>query len=205
MRVRVAAGPVTLPVPRPKAGDHGDEPLAAWAVHVREVGTPPPGVQPVEWVLLTNVPTAGFAQAEERAGWHARRPVVEEFHKAMKTGCGVGLPQLTDVARLEPVIALLSVVAVFLLTRRDAARDPASADRPATEVAPEAGVRMLNAWRWHDPNRQTTAAEFLLAVARLGGHLNRTRDGPPGWLTIWRGWQDLMVMVRAADALERSG
>lgn len=203
-RVRVAGGRVTLPVPRPKCGDHGDQPLAAWVVHVREID-PPPGVEPLEWVLLTNVPADSFAQARERVAWYARRPVIEEFHKAQKTGCGIELPQFTDTARLGPVIALLSVVAVFLLTLRDAARDEQARRRPATDLVPEPHVRVINAWRWQDTGRATTVGEFLLAVARLGGHQNRKSDGPPGWLTLWRGWQDLAAMVRAVEALEKCG
>jgi hypothetical protein len=202
--VRVASGPVTLPAPRPKCGEHGDRPLATWVVHVRELD-PPEGVDPLEWVLLTNVACAAPAEADERVAWYARRPVVEEFHKGQKSGCGIELPQLTGEARLEPVIAMLSVVAVFLLTLRDAARDETTRDAPATDYAPPASVRVLNAWRWRDPDWPTTVGQFLLAVARLGGHLNRTSDGHPGWLTIWRGWQDLMAMTRAVEAVEQCG
>jgi len=43
--------------------------------------------------------------------------------------------------------------------------------------------------------------DFTLALAHLGGHLNRKRDGFPGWLTLWRGWQDLQLMVRGAEAM----
>jgi hypothetical protein len=203
-RVRVASGPVTLPVPRPKCGEHGDQPLDVWVIHVMEID-PPAGVEPLEWVLLSNIAAGSFLPAKERVTWYARRPVIEEFHKAQKTGCGIELPQFTRESRLEPVIALLSVVAVFLLTLRDAARNAELAPLPAADWVPENYVRMLNAWRWHDASRLTTVAEFLLAVARLGGHLNRKSDGHPGWLTLWRGWQDLMIMVRAADAIQRSG
>jgi Transposase DNA-binding len=198
--VRVAAGPVTLRVPRSRAGEHGDQPLAVWVVHVKELD-PPAGEKPLEWVLLTNVPTESFAQAVERAGWYARRPVIEEYHKGQKTGCGIELPQLTEEARLQPVIALLSVVAVLLLNLRDAARSPEAQHRPAAELAPREYVRVLSGWRWQDPDRPTTAAEFLLAVARLGGHQNRKADGLPGWLTIWRGWSALHHMVLGASAV----
>lgn len=203
-RVRVASGKVTLPVPRPKCGEHGDQPLETWVVHVREIG-PPPGQKPLEWVLLSNVPSGLYAQASQRVGWYARRPIVEEFHKAQKTGCGIELPQFTNRSRLEPVIALLSVVSVFLLTLRDTARNDESANQPATDLVPAEYVQVLNAWRWQDRHRRTSVREFLLAVARLGGHQNRKSDGQPGWLTIWRGWQDLMVMVRAVQAVERCG
>jgi len=208
--VRVAAGPVTLPAPLSRAGDHGDGPLSCRVVHVKEP-QPPAGEKPLEWVLLTGVPTESFGQAKERAGWYARRPVIEEYHKAsgpgdrpragQKTGCGVELPQLTEEARLQPVIALLSVVAVLLLNLRDAARSPEARQRPAGELAPAEYVRVLSGWRWQGPGRPTTAGEFLLAVARLGGHLNRKADGAPGWLTIWRGWSKLHHMVLGARAV----
>src|SRR5688572_3070054 len=93
--VRVAAGPVTLPVPLSRAGDHGDEPLSVWVAHVKELD-PPAGEKPLEWVLLTNVETETLVEAKERAGWYALRPVIEEYHKGQKTGCGVELPQIAD-------------------------------------------------------------------------------------------------------------
>src|SRR5215207_4498177 len=160
--VRVAAGPVTLPAPLGRAGDHGGEPLSCRVVHVKELDPPagspglPAGEKPLEWVLLTNVETETFGQAQERAGWYARRPVIEEYHKGQKTGCGVELPQLTDESRLQPVIALLSVVAVLLLNLRDAARDPGARQTPAAELAPAEYVRVLSGWRWGDPARATT-------------------------------------------------
>lgn len=198
--VRMAAGPVTLAVPTNRAGDHGDEPLSCWVVHVKELDFPA-GEKPLEWVLLTNAPTESLEPARERASWYARRPVIEEYHKGQKTGCGIELPQLTDESRLQPVIALLSVVAVLLLNLRDAARSPVAQERLATELAPCEYVSVLSGWRWQDPDRPTTAREFLLAVARLGGHLNRKADGPPGWITLWRGWTKLHDMVLGARAV----
>jgi hypothetical protein len=43
--------------------------------------------------------------------------------------------------------------------------------------------------------------EFTMALARLGGHLNRKGDGFPGWLTLWRGWEVLRMMVMGAQAM----
>ena len=200
-RVAVAAGRVTLPVPRPKNGEHGDDPLGVWVVHVKEID-PPEGAKALEWILLTNEPCRSARDALRVAGWYAKRPVVEEYHKAQKTGCGIELPQLTDRSRLEPVIAMISVVAVFLLGLRDAARDPVKAKQPAEDFVPATYVRVINSCRWKDAKRPTTLYEFLLAVARMGGHQNRKSDGPPGWLTLWRGWQQLMVMVTAVEAVE---
>ena len=32
-----------------------------------------------------------------------------------------------------------------------------------------------------------TVREVALAIGRLGGHRKRTRDGLPGWQTLWHG------------------
>lgn len=198
--VRVAAGPLTLRASRFSRGQCRGLTLDLWVVHVAEVD-PPAGAAPLEWVLLTDLPADTFGRACERADWYGRRPVVEEYHKAMKTGCGVEGLQLRDEGRLEPVVALLSVVSVALLQLRQAARGPEADTAAATAVVPALFVRVLSAWREGRARDDMTAAEFCLALARLGGHLNRKSDGPPGWLTLWRGWADLRLMVQGVEAL----
>ena len=37
--------------------------------------------------------------------------------------------------------------------------------------------------------------QVALAIGRLGGHLNRTRDGLPGWQTLWHGMNTLHALV----------
>jgi hypothetical protein len=44
----------------------------------------------------------------------------------------------------------------------------------------------------------TTVGTVLLAVGRLGGHMNRRSDGMPGWLTLWRGMNKLRLLVEGA-------
>ena len=47
---------------------------------------------------------------------------------------------------------------------------------------------MLRDWRYETKRvEELTVYEFYMALARLGGHTNRKRDGFPGWLTLWRG------------------
>jgi len=203
--VAVSWAAMRVLAPRQPRGQQRGTPLAVWGVRVWEVD-PPAGVKaPLEWILLTNVAVTDFAQACERIDWYARRWIVEEFHKAMKTGCGIEEMEFTSPARLQPAIALVSVVAVFLLTLRDASRQPDSHQRPATAVVPRAYATVLSAWRYppapgHAP-RDLTLHEFFFALARLGGHQNRKHDHPPGWLILWRGWTQLHAMVQGALAM----
>jgi hypothetical protein len=202
-RVRVAAAALQVRPPRHPRGEHRREPLAVWVVLVQEVD-PPAAAEPLEWVLLTNVPAEDFAAACERVDWYACRWVVEELHKAVKTGCAIEQLQFQKEERLQPVIALLSVVGVFLLQLRDRSRQPGSKQEPAARVVPRLWVVLLSTWRHQLPREDWTVHEFFQALARLGGHQNRKVDGLPGWLTIWRGWTKLQAMIAGAAAAEKA-
>lgn len=202
--VRVAAGAVQLQVPHVKYGEHGRTPLDAWVVHVREVDAPA-GQTPLEWILLTNVATTTRQQAWERVDWYECRPMIEEFHKAQKTGCGMEQLQFTTRKALEVTIAMLSVVAVQLLRLRDLSRQ--DEDHPASDVVDQPYIEALSLWRWKQAKMDLSAKEFLYALARLGGHLGRTADRLPGWLVLWRGWTELQRLVEGMllGRLNRSG
>ena len=103
--------------------------------------------------------------------------------------------QFTTMARLEPAIALLSVVAVTLLNLREASRRADAKTRKATTLLAPDYVEALGAWRYTTVRDDLTVHEFFYALARLGGHQNRKCDGRPGWLTLWRGWTKLQGMT----------
>jgi hypothetical protein len=192
---------VRLVPPKQPRGEHSQEPLAVWMVRVWE-SDPPAGAEPLEWFLLTNISVERAAEAKQVITYYECRWVVEEYHKALKTGCDIECMQFTHQSRLEPMIALQSVVALTLLNLRDASRRPDAPTAPATEaVAPEY-VNVLSAWRHGEARPHWTVQEFFLALARLGGHQNRRRDKRPGWLVLWRGWTSLQFLA-AGSQLER--
>ncbi len=208
--VRIAWSMLTLQPPANGRGRERGVPLAVWAVRVWEP-EPPEGVGGIDWLLLTNVAVDDGESGWERVGWYAGRMVVEDYHKGMKTGVSIESLQLTTRARLEAAIALLSVVAVVLLAVRDAGRGAASAGRRASEWLPGGWIELLSRWRHKEARPDWSVGEFLGALGRLGGHQNRPSDGPPGWLTLWRGWAKLQSMiagaalVSAASPSQRSG
>lgn len=198
----IAWAPVRLRTPKNKRGHYRGVPLDVWALRVWEE-RPPAGVAAVEWFLLTNVAVTEVEAAWERVAWYLVRWVVEEYHKAQKTGCDIEAPQFETVERLQPMIALLSVVAVLLLNLRDLSRQEEAQGLPATAVVAAEWVLVLSGWRYQEA-RPLTVAEFFLALARLGGHQNRRKDHPPGWLVLWRGWQKLQLLVEGDRAGQRA-
>jgi len=203
--VTVASATVWLVPPDNKRGEHGDEALELQVVRVSEVD-PPAGVEPLEWILLTNLPAQKQKQAWQVVDYYQCRPIIEEFHKAQKTGCGMEQVQFTTRRALENTIALLSVVAVQLLRLRDLGRRPDADTLPAEAVVNPLYVEVLSLWCFKEA-RTLGVREFLFALARLGGHLNRRGDRPPGWLVLWRGWMELQRLVEGAQLarLKRSG
>jgi hypothetical protein len=194
---------LTILPPRQARGDHDKTPLHVWVVRVWEPN-PPAGSKPVEWMLLTNVPVINECDAWERVDWYSCRWIVEEYHKAIKTGCGVEKLQFTRRSSLEPAVAVLCVVALQLLELRDVSRCEATHSQPATDFVPLVWVLVLSSWRHKRPQPNWTVREFLFALARLGGHQNRRHDHPPGWLVLWRGWTNLQAMVAGATVYSRS-
>ena len=144
--VYVTAGALRLLPPRQPRGEHRREPLDVWVVLVKEID-PPVGVEPLEWVLLSNVAVNTWEEAGVRIDWYRCRWIVEEFHKAIKTGCDIEALGFHKEERLEPVIALLSVVGVFLLQLRNWSRREDAKEQPAREVVPLGWVQVLSQWR----------------------------------------------------------
>lgn len=154
---------------------------------------PPPGVQePLEWILLTDANVASFEEAHEVVLQYQARWLAEEFHKALKTGLGAEKLQLETGDRLFAAISVMSVVATRLLSLKEQGR--IDEDAPACESGLDDVEReVLGELVSRD---LLTVGDVMLAVGRLGGHMNRKADGWPGWQTLWAGWQQLSRVVQ---------
>ena len=85
----------------------------------------------------------------------------------------------------------------------DQAEEPASpANQPAAlqELVPRTWLLIVARLAKRDAET-LTPRQFWLTIAKRGGFIGRKRDGQPGWMTIWRGWYDVMMMVQGAELL----
>jgi hypothetical protein len=192
-RLCLSAAPVRLVAPHVRRGEHDKEPLCVWIVRIWEPD-PPPGCEAVEWLLLTNEPIDTPADLRRVKTWYEWRWVVEEYHKAQKTGCAIQKLQMRDEARLHPAIAVLSVMALLLLQLRDAARRSDARARRADELVDAEAILVLSVRQHGEPRPDWSIHEYYLALARLGGYRPR-KDSPPGWQILWRGQIRLNLML----------
>ena len=154
--------------------------------------TAPNAVAPgLEWLLLSDQPVSDLAQALACVRQYTSRWLIEDFHKALKTGMRVEQLQLQTAARLFAAAALLSVVALALVDLREKSRLEPDLPAEAAGLTPTE-LRVLRLQRRRPV---ATVRAVYLALAALGGHLGRTGDGPPGWQTLWLGRRSLRLLV----------
>lgn len=187
--LRVAAR--TVAIQRPEGWPRTLPPsLPLNVVYVSEVNVPT-GEEPVEWRLVTQEPIATADDVLRIVDIYRTRWMIEEFFKALKTGCAYEKRQLESLQTLLVALALLAPVAWRLLLLRHLAQsDP---DLPATTVLTMRQLAVLHAsTRRARLGPRPTVVDALRGLASLGGHLKQ--NGPPGWLVLARGMQKLRLM-----------
>ncbi len=154
---------------------------------------PPAGEEPLEWVLLTSIPIENAKQAWQCVDWYAMRWTVEDFHRCLKTGCSMEKRHLQSYQNLTRMLGLIGPLAVRLLLLRSCARQMPQA--PATDILPTLWLRVLELFT-NSPLHSLASADLLWrTIARLGGYRGYRGDGPPGWQTLWRGWERLQALL----------
>lgn len=179
-----------MPPSHLRAKKLGFKPLLINVVSVVEE-QPPEGIKPIEWFLITSEPVETTEDVLEVVDHYTGRWKIEEWHKALKTGCRIESRQLETWDRMEPLLGIFSVIAWRILALRDAARNDENI--PCEEVLPESHREIICKL---DPSVKPSdsATIFLRAIAKLGGFLARKSDGHPGWMTLWAGYMRLLDM-----------
>jgi hypothetical protein len=192
-RLRFNARALTLSRPK-NASKELPATLPINVVHVVEFD-PPEGEQPVEWYLLTREPIDTVEQVLRVVDIYRARWLIEEFNKALQTGCQYEKLQNETAERLWTMLAFYAPIATNLLALRTLAHH--DSERPASEALSPEEIAILEANR---PTRGKNAqapmtVKFALAtIARMGGHF--TSNGEPGWIVLLRGAVELHQQVR---------
>ena len=190
-RLRFSALSVKLRRPNNYPKESLPDSLSINVVRVKEVDAPA-GVAPIEWLLATTEPVETPQDILRVVDWYRARWVIEEFNKALKTGCAFEARQLETQHALLNALALLAPIACLLLRIRSLARTAPT--QPAAPLFPPLELTVLRAMAPVPLSDEPTVQEVLAAIARLGGHLKR--NGPPGWLVLFRGYKKLQAFAQ---------
>ena len=192
-RCEVRHTTVSIHAPQTRRG-HSSQKLTV--VQLRETQAPA-GEKPVCWNLATDETITNAVDALQQATEYESRWTVEDFHMGLKTGCAIEQRQFKSRHAIENFLSMASAQTWQMLWLRQQAR-AATPSTVATILSP--GQReALHVLCSHLP-RDANAKESLAAIAKLGGYFGRKSDGPPGWRTIWKGFQYLMTYAEGFEA-----
>jgi len=166
-------------------------------VRVRELDAPD-GVAPVEWVLFTTEPIDTYQQVAAILEFYRTRWLIEEFFKAIKTGCEFEKLQLESYDALSNALAFYLPIAWRMLQLRSFVR--ADPTEPAQSVLSNNEIEVLQLFGRLPP--RPNVKDALLAIAMMGGYLKNKR--PPGWMTLARGFEKLLLREEGWAARKNS-
>ena len=184
----------TVELPAPARGEAA---LRMQLVHVWERAAPE-GVEALEWFLLTTLPVASLADAEQVLEWYRLRWRIEDWHRMLKSGCKVEYLGHRTGERIERAVTIKAVIAWRLAAMTLLGRE--TPELPSEVFFTQIQLRVLR----HFAAKRGLAAPGNLGLAVrtmaiLGGYLYRAHAPPPGHQKIWEGWTRLTIMSEAYE------
>jgi len=166
-------------------------------IHLTELN-PPDGEKPVNWTLLTNMSIKNESDVYDYIDFYRLRWRIEDYFKSLKTGCSYLERQFMSVDGLICELAVTIPQAWWLLCTRHLSEEDEKLH--ALNVIDNLTLvvlkRLTRSYKWPD---DPTVRDVHWATALLGGH--RKNNGPPGWLTLSRGLDELNSAVSGARAI----
>ncbi len=201
-RLTVQAARVALRGPYRPGGKLAD--VAVNVVLVREI-EPPPGEEPIEWLLLTSLPVDTVEQVLLVIDYYGCRWQIEIYFRVLKSGCKVEESQLETAERFKAYLALCMIVAWRVLYALTLGRE--CPELPCEVVFEADEWRAVYAVVKNEapPEVPPPLGEMVKLVASLGGYLGRKCDGEPGPKAMWVGLQRMADLARAWRASAQHG
>lgn len=178
--------------------------VAVNAILVREID-PPAGEEPIEWLLLTDLPIDTVAAVQQVIAYYCVRWQIEIYFRVLKSGCKVEESQLETAARFRPYLALCLIVAWRVLYLMMLGRE--CPDLPCDVALDEDEWQAVYAVVKQEapPASPPPLGTMVKLIAALGGYLDRKCDGEPGPKAMWIGMQRAADLARAWRAFPQYG
>ena len=146
----------------------------------------------IHWKLLTTLEISSVTNALQCVKWYTYRWLIERFHYVLKSGTKIEELQLKDVKSLQKAIAVYSMAAFRIMQLVYQSRHyPQISCEVILTKAQWVTLYMLIQGNNKTPTSPPSLQEAVMWIGRLGGHLGRKSDGPPGLKTVWQGYQQL--------------
>lgn len=194
--IAVSACPVVLRPP-PRSGCKLPS-LSINVVLARET-TPPTSEEPVEWLLLTNLPIDTPEQILRVATTYPERWMIEVFFRVLKQGCKVEKRRFEAIDRVQRFLGVAMIISWRTLLVTRLGRACPDLDCEAVFEPSEWMAVYQVTQKCRPPKKPPKLQEMVRMVAQLGGYVNRPRADEPGTETVWKGLQRMHDMATCWD------
>ena len=158
----------------------------------------------IHWKLLTTLQVKDVSDVLKYIRWYTYRWLIERFHYVLKSGTKIEELQLKQADSLQKAIALYSIAGfrIMQLVYQSRSHPAASCEVVLTKAQWHVLYMLIN----HDnniPPHPPALSQAVMWIGRLGGHLGRKSDGPPGLKTTWLGYQRICDAASVYELLNK--
>ncbi len=139
---------------------------------------------------MTTEPIDTEEQVLRIVDYYRARWLIEEYFRAIKSGCAFQQRQLETKKTILNALAFFVPVAWALLRMRTLSRS--EEQHPIALVLTKSQIKILKKETGLPLRVNSSLLEGCLAVARLGGHIKN--NGAPGWQVLGRGYDRLLTL-----------
>lgn len=176
---------------RPKRSSNQYESMCMSAIELRQVSPKYEWQEELlDWKLLTTVRINQLSDALQCVKWYCYRWLIERFHYVLKSGTKIEELQLEKASSLQKAIPVYSIAAMRIMQLVYQSRQTPNVSCEVVLTKQQWAVLYMLIHKTNSlPDQAPTLGEAVKWIARLGGHLGRKLDGPPGLKTVWLGYQ----------------
>jgi len=197
-KTEVRATSVLLSAPS-TAKKENAAPISVNVVLVQEPN-PPAGIEGIRWLLLTTEPIDSLEQVLTVVGYYSARWLIEEYHKAWKTGCRLEQRRLQTHENFERVMVITAAVAVRILQLRTISQSEETNCEAILKKNEWQCLYAITETERPLPEQPPSAEWAYYAVAKLAGWFDSKGTGRVGWQTLWKGWERLQLQLAGWNA-----
>lgn len=178
---------------RPISSENQYESVTLNAIEIKE--TLDKGIRTediIHWKLLTTLEVQTVSDVLQYVKWYTYRWLIERFHYVLKSGTKIEELQLAQAPSLQKAIAIYSIAAFRIMQLVYQSRHHPNVTCEVILTNTQWKTLYILIHRKKEiPIQPPTLYQAVMWIGRLGGHLGRKSDGPPGLKTVWLGYQKL--------------
>lgn len=177
---------------RPSTSKNKYESVTLTAIEIKQAGKVIKEEDRICWKLLTTVEVKDVKDALQCVKWYTYRWLIERFHYVLKSGTKIEELQLKQASSLQKAISVYSLAAFRIMQLVYQSRStPNTSCEVILTKEQWAVLYMLIHKQNKIPDKAPSLSDAVKWIGKLGGHLGRKSDGPPGLKTVWIGYQRL--------------